>query len=75
LKACLSYSQTWTGHCWILRTTHMTLFVVLKSPDSVKLREKIRKARYLDLPGPAGWNRSILEMLGTHSAQFTGLEP
>jgi mannosyl-3-phosphoglycerate phosphatase len=49
--------------------------VVLKSGDSVKLREKIRKARYLDLPGPAGWNRAILEVLGIHSAQFTRPEP
>jgi mannosyl-3-phosphoglycerate phosphatase len=33
--------------------------IVLESADSARLQAKIRKARFVDLPGPEGWNRGI----------------
>jgi mannosyl-3-phosphoglycerate phosphatase len=49
--------------------------IVLKSVDSAKLQEKVQKARFVDLPGPEGWNRAILEMLEVHGGQLTQTQP
>ena len=45
--------------------------VVLASADSVKLLAKLPKARHVDLPGPEGWNRAVVELLRSGSGQLT----